>query len=145
MIEKILVAYDNGKNARKALETAIDIAKGHKAKIHIVVSVKMPDFISSVAPPAILKDLEGKSQEYFVDILKEPEEKVLKEGLPVITAILYDKPGEAIVAYAEKEGIDLIVMGYANRNKLESLLLGLGSVSNYVLQHAKIPVMVTKG
>lgn len=145
MIEKILVAYDNGNKAQKALETAIDLAKGSKAQIHIVVSVKMPDFVSSVTTSAILKDLEEKSREYFVDILKEPEEKVIKEGLAVVTAILQDSPGEAIVRYAEKEGINLIVMGSANRGKLERVLLGLGSVSNYVLQHAKIPVLIVKG
>lgn len=145
MIDKILVAYDNGNKAKKALETAIDIAKGNKAQIHIVVSVKMPDFISSVATSAILKDLEEKSHEYFAEILREPEELVVKEGLAVATAILHDSPGEAIVEYAEEEGIDLIVIGSANRSKLERMLLGLGSVSNYVLQHAKVPVLITKG
>lgn len=145
MIEKILVAYDNGNKAQKALETAIDLAKGSKAQIHIVVSVKMPDFVSSVTTSAILKDLEEKSREYFVDILKEPEEKVIKEGLSVVTAILQESPGEAIVRYSEKEGINLIVMGSANRGKLERVLLGLGSVSNYVLQHAKVPVLIVKG
>lgn len=145
MIKKILVAYDNGSKAKKALETAIDIAKGCQAEIHLITSVKMSDFVSSVAPPEMLRDLEGKGREYFEEVLKEPESRVRKEGIPVITVVLKERPGEAIVRYAEKEGMDLIVMGSANRGNLESLLLGLGSVSNYVINHASRPVLVSNG
>lgn len=145
MIRKILVAYDSGDKAKKALDIAIDIAGPAKAEIHLVAAVKMPEFVTAVATPEILKDLDMQSNEYFTEILKEPAERVGKEGIPVVTAILQEKPGEAIVRYAEREGMDLIVMGSANRGKLERMLLGLGSVSNYTLQHAKCPVVITKG
>jgi nucleotide-binding universal stress UspA family protein len=144
VIKKILVAYDNGDKAQKALETAIEIAGGNKAEIYLLVSVKMPEFISTVADPGMLQKLEGQSREYFTEILKEPEERVRKEGIPVFSVILQERPGEAIVRYAEKEGMDLIIIGSANRGKLERLLLGLGSVSTYVLQHARCPVLVIK-
>lgn len=145
MIKKILVAYDNGYKAQKALETAIEIARGSKAEIHLLVSVKMPEFISSIAGSDMLQKLEGQSLEYFAEILKEPEERVKKEGIPFFSVVFQERPGEAIVRYAEKEGMDLIVMGSANRGKLERLLLGLGSVSNYVIQHARCPVLITRG
>jgi len=144
LIKKILVAYDNGSKAKKALETAIEIAKGNKAGIYLLTSAKMTDFISSVASPEMLKDLEEKSRDYFVEALKEPVERVKKEGIPVSSVILQERPGEAIVRYAEEEGMDLIVMGSANRGTVERFLLGLGSVSNYVLQHARRPVLITK-
>ncbi|MDD4238960.1 MAG: universal stress protein [Desulfotomaculaceae bacterium] len=144
MIKKILVAYDNGNKAKKALEIAIDIARGSQAEIHIVVSAKMPDYISSVADFKMLQELESKSREYFAEVMKEPEERVKKEGIPVFSVVLDDRPGEAIISYADKVGIDLIVMGSANRGKVERFLLGLGSVSNYVLQHATCPVLITK-
>lgn len=144
MINKILVAYDNGDRAQKALKTAIEIVRGATAEIHLLVSVKMPNVVSSVATPAILMKLESESQEYFAGILKEAEEIVRKEGLPVSSAILQERPGEAIIRYAEKEGVDLIVMGSANRGKLERMLTGLGSVSSYVLQNARCPVLVVK-
>lgn len=89
--------------------------------------------------------LEGKGREYFEEVPKEPGEMVRKEGIPAITVILQERPGEAIVRYAEREGMDSIVMGSANRANLEKLLLGLGSVSNYVLQHANSPVLIAKG
>lgn len=144
MIKKILVAYDNGDRSQKALETAIDVARGPKAEIHLLVSVKMPDTVSSMANSAMLKDLEGESRKYFEEVLKKPEEIVRQEGLSVSSVILNERPGEAIINYAEKEGMDIIVMGSANRGKLERMLMGLGSVSSYVIKNARQPVLVVK-
>jgi nucleotide-binding universal stress UspA family protein len=93
----------------------------------------------------MLQELEDQSRKYFAELLKEPEERVRKEGIPFFSVILQESPGEAVVRYAEKEGMDLIVIGSANRGTLERFLLGLGSVSNYVLQHARCPVLVIKG
>jgi nucleotide-binding universal stress UspA family protein len=144
MFKKILVAYDNGSKAKKALDIAIDMAKGNNAEIHLVSSSKMTEFVSQVASPKILDDLEKQSRAYVEEMLQEPAEKVRAAGLPVYTVILQERPGEGILKYAEKEGLDLIVMGSANRPAVERFFLGLGSVSNYVLQRAKIPVLIIK-
>ncbi|HOV79260.1 MAG TPA: universal stress protein [Bacillota bacterium] len=144
MIKKILVAYDNGKKARKALEIATEIAKKFDAEIYIFTSVKMPEIVSSVAGHDILKKLEEKSCEYFKDELGEAGEKVKKEGVRVQLVIVQESPGAAIVSFAEREKIDLITMGSRNRGLFEGLLLGLGSVANYVIQHARCPVLITR-
>lgn len=144
MIKKILVAYDSGKKSQKALEIATEIAKNCNAEIYIFTSVKMPEIVSSVAGHDMLKELEKKSYEYFKSELREAEEKVKKEGIQVHLVIVQDSPGAAIVRFAEKEKIDLIAMGSRNRGLFEGLLLGLGSVSNYVIQHARCPVLITK-
>lgn len=144
MIKKILVAYDSGKKAHKALEIATEIAKNCNAEIYIFTSVKMPSMVESVADQVMLKDLEDKSLKYFKSDLAEAEEKVKNQGVPVQTLIVKDSPGPAIVSFAEKEKIDLIAMGSRNRGLIEGLILGLGSVSNYVIHNAKCPVMITK-
>ncbi len=144
MIKKILVAYDNGEKAKKALETAVEIAKGCQAEICLMTSVNIPEFISSVAYPDMSRDLEKQTRNFFEDIHKEVEAKVAEEGIPVSTVILNENPGEAIVRYSEQEKYDLIVIGSANRGTIERVLLGLGSVSNYVLQRAKCPVLLIK-
>lgn len=50
------------------------------------------------------------------------------------------KPGETIVEQAEKLGVANIVMGTRGLSKLKKFMLG--SVSNFVLQHAPVPVSV---
>jgi nucleotide-binding universal stress UspA family protein len=144
MIKKILVAYDSGKKSHKALEIATEIAKGCHAEIYIFTSIKMPGIVTTVADQDMLKDLEEKSYEYFKSELGEAEEKIKNEGVQVQIVIVQDSPGAAIVRFAEKEKIDLIAMGSRNRGLIEGLLLGLGSVSNYVIQNARCPVLVTK-
>lgn len=144
MIKKILVAYDSGKKSHKALEIATEIAKNCNAEIYIFTSVKMPEIVTSVADHDMLKDLEEKSYEYFKSELGEAEEKIKNEGVQVQIVIVQDSPGAAIVRFAEKEKIDLIAIGSRNRGLIEGLILGLGSVSNYVIQNARCPVLVTK-
>ena len=57
-------------------------------------------------------------------------------------SVFSHRPGEAIVSEAEKEGAVLVVTGTRGLNTLRRTVLG--SVSDYVLHHAKCPVMVCK-
>ncbi|HAG10501.1 MAG TPA: universal stress protein [Desulfotomaculum sp.] len=145
MFKRILVAYDNGDKAKKAVEEAIEIAKDGNGEICLLSSVKMPGFITTVTTPDMIKDLQEDTRKYFTEVLKGYEEKIINEGIKASFVILDESPGKGIVRYAEKENFDLIIMGSANRGTVERIFLGLGSVSNYVLQHAKCPVLVVKG
>ena len=51
-----------------------------------------------------------------------------------------DQPYEAIIKTAEDKGCDLIVMASHGRSGISAVLLG--SVTNKVLTHTKIPVLV---
>ena len=152
MIKKILVAYDHGLKAQKALEIATEIAKARNAEVYIFTSVKMPKIIDSYAARDMLKELENQSYSYFEKILEDAAASVRKEGVTAHIVIKNENPGEAIVRFAEQENIDLITLGSNNlitlgsnnRGSVERFLLGLGSVSNYVVQRAKCPVLVSK-
>ena len=50
--------------------------------------------------------------------------------------------GQAIIDAAAEEGAFAIVMGTRGRNKLKKVLLG--SVSDHVVKHADIPVIVVR-
>lgn len=52
------------------------------------------------------------------------------------------KPGEAIIAEAEKQNVNLIIMGTRGLGKIRRTFLG--SVSDYVVQHARCPVVVVR-
>jgi nucleotide-binding universal stress UspA family protein len=52
----------------------------------------------------------------------------------------HDQPWEAIIQTAEQKGCDLIVMASHGRAGVSAV--GLGSETNKVLTHSKIPVLV---
>jgi len=146
MEKKLIVAYDVGKLSQKALEIAIELARDGRAIISIITSVKIPDVVifnmSIGGDTAVLEDIGGKLRNYYENKLEEAASMVKKEGIPVQTVILQDKPGKSIVQFAEKEKADLILIGAHNSSTIGRLFLG--SVSNYVVQHAKCPVLVIK-
>ena len=49
---------------------------------------------------------------------------------------------DCILHEAETRGVDLIVMGYHPRGRLEEAIVG--SVSRSVLRHAKVPVLLVR-
>jgi nucleotide-binding universal stress UspA family protein len=53
--------------------------------------------------------------------------------------VVIGDPAEEIVRTAEKEGIDLIVMGTHGRKGLDGTLFG--SVAGYVVKHSSVPVL----
>ena len=146
MIKKILVAYDAGKLSQKALETAMEIARSEKSEIFVITSIKIPDYIllnmSFGTDIGVLDNVDNLVHENYQRKLEEAAETVKKEGIPVQTVYFKDKPGEAVVSFAEKEGVDLIVIGSKNYQGLDKALLG--SVSSYVAQNAQCAVMIIK-
>ena len=65
-----------------------------------------------------------------------------RSGVEVTFLIWEGDPGESIVAAAESEGADLVLVGSRGRRTLGRLLMG--SVSAHVVQHAPCPVLVVR-
>lgn len=49
-------------------------------------------------------------------------------------------PGQGIIQVAEEEGANMIVMGTRGLDMIRRTLLG--SVSDYVVRHSRVPVLV---
>lgn len=52
------------------------------------------------------------------------------------------KPGQVIIAVAEEEHAELLVLGTRGMGKIRRTIMG--SVSDYVLHHAHCPAMVCR-
>lgn len=68
---------------------------------------------------------------------------VIPSEIKAHTRVETGHPGEIILAVAEEEASDLIIMGTRGLGAVHSLLAG--SVSNHVVQYAKCPVLLCKG
>ncbi|MDD4801706.1 MAG: universal stress protein [Syntrophomonas sp.] len=150
MIKKILVAYDNGIQAQKALEAAIEIAGNTGAEIYIAAVYTIPIvYQGTMAADGIYPDNAALTS-YFYEttrahletILSQSAEKVRMANIPVHTAIMEGSPGKMISQFADEKKIDLIAIGSHNRTAVNRFFMG--SVSNYVLQQTKCLVLVAK-
>ncbi|MFB6218151.1 MAG: universal stress protein [Halobacteriaceae archaeon] len=120
MYGDVLVPTDGSPGTESAVEHALAIAGRFDATIHAV----------TVAPADA--DDRASAVEWVASRVEET-------GVPVVTAVRRGTPHEELLAYAETEGIDLVVMGTHGRTGLDRRLLG--SVTERVLRLGDVPVL----
>ena len=140
----------------KAAVYAIDIAKKDNSQLIAltVLDVSTPRLVSSsfiTAPTYGLKELEEKRKE-AEQSLDNVEKLTVKENntannnnIQFKSEIIEDpisRAGSAIVDYAERENVDLIVVGTRGRTGFKKMLLG--SVASDVVTYAHCLVLVVK-
>jgi nucleotide-binding universal stress UspA family protein len=147
---KILVAIDGSEISMKAAVYAMDIVKKNKSQLTAltVLDISTPRRISSsfiTAPTYGLKELEEKRKE-AQQWLDKFEKLAAKENNVKLKSEIIEDPisrvGSAIVDYAERENVDLIVIGSRGRTGFKKMLLG--SVASDVVTYAHCPVLVVK-
>ena len=144
MFKRILVPTDGSEITRKAVATAVSLAKTLGATID-ALSVKEPFPYSAISemqpvPPQEFFDAQERIAGERVNAVRDACKAA---GQPceahTVEAV---HPWEAIIEHAKSHGIDLIVMSSHGRSGLSALLLG--SETQKVLTHSSIPVLVIK-
>ena len=147
MYKKILVATDGSDQSKNALEHAANSAQRWGALLTIlsVVPPPAPMILGDVQYSRDFSyDLEKTFTAYHLGVLNEAK-KMLKSKYPSVEVNIKLKKGTVapkILEVSENEDIDLIVIGSRGLSGLSCILLG--SVSNYVVNHCKKPVLVVK-
>lgn len=141
---KILVPVDGSKYSTEALHVAVDLAKLKGADLSIITVT--PSFqaldleISARRREELNEEFERKSKEVLnkaCDIATGENVKPLCKAEITSTSI-----ADAIIDFAEREGIDLIVMG--SRGLSPSTRLTMGSVASNVAKLSHCSVYVVK-
>ena len=159
IFSKILVGIDGSEISMKAAVYAIDIANrkangvGNVQLIGLTV-IDLTKISSSFFATASgyygAKELEEKRKE-AQQWLDKVEKIAVEENDDDVNNIQFkshiiedptSKVGSAIVDYAERENIDLIVIGTRGRTGFKKMLLG--SVASDVVTYSHCPVLVVK-
>ena len=136
-IKHILVALDDAGEPKKGMEKAIYIAKLSGAKITGVnVTVVAPTLVAAVTN---YKDYLTKQAQKMFDSKKESCEK---QGVQFASKILHGNPASEIAEFAEKEKVDLVIVGSRGLGGLRGKVLG--SVPNSIVHESKVSVLVLK-
>ena len=153
MINKVLVALDGSEPSQRALDYAVDFANKWNAELNMIAVIPrvmlpiFPDEGFGATPLAAARDF-GQYQErmrsIYQNILTEAEAKVRREhpDLKVLTKMEEGRPSATIVDFAEKNDVDLIVIGSRGIGGITGWILG--STSRNVVQSCTKPILVVK-
>ena len=146
MYRNILIATDGSKLAEKAVTNGLSLAKSVGAKVTALIVeapfnvFNVPELQIRQMPEAFAQHTEYVKQ-HATKVLNHVAEAAKAAGVPCDTVQLEDEqPYRAIIKTAEDKGCDMIVMASHGRSGISAVLLG--SVTNKVLTHTKIPVLV---
>lgn len=145
MFTHILLPTDGSPLSKRAIDQGVRLAKSIDARVTGFYAI--PQFHVLTYRAEMLEDTR---EQYARDCRAHAEqylaviEGAAKEvGVPCDTEyVAHDQPYEAIVEAARRRGCDLILMASHGRSGVQGLLLG--SVTQKVLTHTNLPVLVVR-
>lgn len=145
MFKHILVPTDGSELSLGNVARAASYAKETGARITLFYAQpEAPSAyagLGAVSSPHLTQDVHTRLDEAAQEILDAAEAVVREAGTTCQRVVLTGgRPYELIIAAADAHGCDLIFMASHGRSGVSALLLG--SETQKVLAHSKIPVLV---
>ena len=144
MFKRILVPTDGSEITAKAIDAAIELAKSIGAEL-CTISVKEP------FPYSAISEMQPTPPQEFFDAQERIANQRVQSVVDLARAagvgcqahtVEALHPWEAIIDHAKRMECDLLVMASHGRRGVSALLLG--SETQKVLTHSKIPVLVVR-
>lgn len=141
MFTNILVAIDGSDTSQRVLVRAVEEAKVWNARLHIIYVVETGLFSSLPADNTVeimyrVLEKEGTS------VLEQAKKYASENGVSTTTHMKQGHAGSEVVALADKEKTDLIMVGSHGKSQADRILIG--SVSTYVVTHGHVTTMVVR-
>ncbi|WP_306060755.1 universal stress protein [Natronococcus wangiae] len=141
MAERILVPYDRSPLAIEALELVFEEFPDATVIALYVIEVPASRWAQLVGPELQIPITE-RVEEYADNVLESARETVSEHGRSLETTVATGEPDHRIVATAEEEAVDLIVVGSHGQEGISRVLLG--SVAEKVVRRSPVPVLVVR-
>ena len=138
-IDTVVLATDLGRPSQAATTHAIELAVGLRARL-LILNVVDPRRSLSIIGQGRIRPVEEREARALA--AREVVQQARAAGADARFLVWDGDIAEGIVAAAEAEQADLIVMGTRGRAGMERSILG--SVSDEVIRRAHCPVMVVR-
>lgn len=144
---RILLATDGSAESARAARMAAVISRSLGSELHVVRIEPIPSIYAASESEVLDPELQHKLRESAeIDAREKLDEEMekIKEMDGEVSGVhaRFGRPDAEIVSLAEELGADLIVVGSRGRGPLKRALMG--SVSNSVVRHAPVPVLVVR-
>ena len=136
-IGTVLLATDLTQASTEATDRAIDLAASVAARL-LVVNVIDPTTRLAGSAPSRVDQVRADREPRLLEVV----ERARAWGVETTYLLWTGEPGRSIVAAAESENADMIVVGTRGLARAGRWLLG--SVSDHVVHHANCPVLVVR-
>ena len=143
---KILVPVDGSKYSLEALNVAIDCAKYKKAEMAVISVASNTggegvDLEISAGERARINE---RMEQQAASVIKEACDLIAKESVKADCKVVttFSSIADAILGTAEKDKVDLIIMG--SRGLSPSSRFKMGSVASQVVKYSDCSVYVVK-
>ena len=146
MYRVIMVPTDGEEIERSAINVAVSLAKQFNAELRLVRVETPPVVVDRHSGPGVLE----QTEETWAEARRAREKKLADLGVEcralgatrVVTSLESGRVEPALKEYAERSHADLIVMSSHARGSLKRITLG--SVTDYLIRNANVPVLVVK-
>jgi len=145
MFKHILIPTDGSEISKRAVRQGVELAQSVNARVTLLtVSPPMHALaLESSLVPSLRKEYDVAATRAARKRLDEAEALAASRKVRVASEHVFsDSPSEAIIDTARKGRCDLVFMASHGRRGLDALLLG--SETQKVLTHCKIPVLVCR-
>jgi nucleotide-binding universal stress UspA family protein len=138
---KILACLDLSSQAQPVLDKILEIASLQKEKAHVILYTVAEDLIDFGEGIALnlTEQIRQQAQKNLADAARQAESRGVEARTVLDSGA---SPADAILTFAENEGVDLIVVGSRAKTGLDRFLIG--SVASKVVAHSKCSVLVLR-
>lgn len=140
---KYMVALDGSDHSAKALALAYRFVKDDDTLVLLTVGHWNPSKLREFFDESGLANAKTNLQKQCDDLIAAKLAEAKQHVKNVIGKVEFGQPRVVICEQAEREGIDVLIVGERGLGTVQRMLLG--SVSDYVMKHAACDVLIAKG
>ena len=147
--KKIMIATDGSDCSRLATDKGIELARlsgGTVYAVHVLskayLSAMDGSAYSAVGTNPYCESIEEAFQKHGHQALDYVKDLGNIKGVNVESVMLEGNPADELIRYAEENKMDIVIMSTLGKSGIDRFILG--SVTENILRHSKVPVMVMK-
>jgi nucleotide-binding universal stress UspA family protein len=139
MLNKILVPLDGSALAAKILPKVAELAKTFNSQVTLLHSCHTEAFGVGEASPGVIAAAPAAEKKVCQAFLAKAANDLKGQGVKVNFACVEGVPAREIIAYAAKNGFDLIALATHGAGEVAWVI---GSTAEKVVTHATVPVLL---